>query len=227
MKHEMSSRLTASVATLALLSIPSAQAEERGIYVGASYGGTDYGQSVAKFDDPPDNFAPGSIIFGTVDNKDNGWSLVAGYRLGRYFALEGGWTNLGEVTFRGKTDGSGGLYECPGGSSAPCDVTVTSETDGLFIVGVGILPLGHFGLLGQLGLYDRKSDFRVEDGRPGAFEAGTDSTETVYGLGVEYRFDRGPTIRIEWERYTGIVTIFNKADVDYFSAGLVYQLTRK
>ena len=57
-------RLTAAIATLALLSIPSAQAQERGIYAGASYGGTDYGQSVVKFDDPPGEIGPGSIVSG-------------------------------------------------------------------------------------------------------------------------------------------------------------------
>jgi OOP family OmpA-OmpF porin len=220
-------RWTACIAALAALAIPQALSQNRGIYVGASYGGTDYGQSVAKFDDPPDDVSDGSILSGTVDNRDNGWSLLAGYRLGRYFALEGGWTDLGEVQFRGKTDGSGGLYECPGGPAQPCDVTVTSETDGFFVVGVGTLPLGRFGLFGQLGFYARKSDFRVEDGRPGAFDASTDSAESMYGVGVEYRFDGGPTVRIEWEKYTDIVTIFNKADVDYYSAGLVYQFTKK
>ena len=43
----------------------------------------------------------------------------------------------------------------------------------------------------------------------------------------DFKFDGGPTVRIEWEKYTDIVTIFNEADVDYYSAGFVYQFTKK
>lgn len=222
----MLARRLALVLGLVVLVGSRTSAGERGLYFGGSLGGTDYRSSAVRFDDPPDDDSPGSIVPGSgyVDNNDRGWSLTVGYKLGRYFSLEGGWTDLGQVRFQGQTTGEGGLYECPGGATSPCDVAVTSETDGLYIIGVGILPLGHFGLLGTLGLYDRKSDFSVADGEPGDFTGTTTSTETVYGIGVEYRFDRGPTVRIRWEKYTDIVPIFNTTDVDYYSAGLIYRL---
>lgn len=221
----MLSRRVGLVVGLVLLCTSLTLAGERGLYIGGSLGGTDYGSSAVRFDDPPDDNSDGSIVPGSgfVDNNDHGWSLSVGYKLGRYFAVEGGWTDLGQVRFQGQTTGGGGLYECPGGVANPCAVQVTSETDGLFLIGVGILPLGKFGLLGTLGLYDRKSDFSVEDGSPGEFSGTTDSTETVYGVGVEYRFDRGPTVRIRWEKYTDIVPVFNTTDVDYYSAGLIYR----
>ena len=211
---------------LFLLAGSALHARERGLYFGGSLGGTDWNSSEVRFDDPPDDDSPGSIVpgSGSVDNNDRGWSLSVGYKLGRYFSIEGGWTDLGQVRFQGLTTGEGGFYECPGGGpSFPCEVQVTSETDGLFLIGVGILPLGKFGLLGTLGLYDHKSDFTVQDGSPADFTGTTTSTETVYGIGVEYRFDRGPTVRLRWEKYTDIVPIFNTTDVDYYSAGLIYR----
>jgi len=222
----MLSRSVALTLGLFLLFTSLTQARERGLYVGGSLGGTDYNVTEAGFDDPPDDNSPGSIVpgSGSFDHNDRGWSLAVGYKLGRYFSVEGGWTDLGQVRFRGKTTGEGGLFECPGGGVAdPCDLQVTSETDGVYLIGVGILPLGKFGLLGTLGLYARRSDFIVQDGSPTDFTGNTHSTETVYGAGVEYRFDRGPTVRIRWEKYTDIVPIFNTADVDYYSAGLIYR----
>jgi OOP family OmpA-OmpF porin len=225
----MHGRRIASVLGLLLFFHAFALAQERGFYVGGSLGGTDYRSSARRFDDPPDESSPGSIVAGTgfVDNTDRGWSLGVGYKLGRYFSLEGGWTDLGQVRFQGLTTGQGGLYQCAGGAADPCAVRVTSETDGLFVTGIGILPLGRFGLLGTLGFFSRKSDFRLRDDRPGEFSGSTTSTETVYGAGVEYRFDGGPTVRIRWEKYTDIVPIFNKADVDYYSAGLIYRFNRQ
>ena len=49
----------------------------------------------------------GSVSNVSTDDEDTSTSLIIGYRINDYLAVEGGYTDTGETDFRGTSDGSG------------------------------------------------------------------------------------------------------------------------
>ena len=120
---------------LGLALVPGAvfaqQADEKGWYGGASIG-----YARVYFNDN-NLFLPGPTSV-KKDETDTAWRLHAGYRLHRHFALEGGWTRLGEFSF---------TRTVPNGDSG----TGTFKASGWFGEALGIVPLERFSLFGKAG----------------------------------------------------------------------------
>ena len=108
-----------------LLSAP-AMATKGGFYLGASVGDatTDYNEDGVKFDD-----------------SDTAWKVFAGYHLLQFFAIEGGYRDLGKV-------------------NAPLPAGPNVSTTGWDIAGLVGLPLGPVYLFGKVGAiyWDSKTD---------------------------------------------------------------------
>lgn len=69
------------------------QADQRGLYAGVSVG-----QSKVKFEEDFPGVVGATASSVSKDETDTAYKLYVGYRLHRNFAVEGGWTDLGEWT---------------------------------------------------------------------------------------------------------------------------------
>ena len=114
------------------------------------------------------------------DDEATSYSLLVGYRFSRYFALEAGYTNLGEFTAQFP------LF-CPGGSGCPSDFGETS-IDGLVLNAIGIWPVSkHFHLKASLGLnyHDLNASLmHAGSDTPSRFSANDTSFSAGLGIGV-------------------------------------------
>jgi OOP family OmpA-OmpF porin len=148
------------------------------------------------------------------DDRDFGYKLFGGYKFNKYFAVEGGYFNLGEFGFTANT------------ATAGSSLIGTGKFQGLNLDAVGILPLTEkFSAFGRVGyIYtETKDTFRgtgtvtVTNPSPTEKEGGY-----KYGLGVQYDLTRSLGLRAEWERYRVNDAVNNKGDIDMALIGLVY-----
>src|SRR5580704_13703009 len=216
MKIARASSIAASLAALALTMSPSAFADDAGWYTGFNAG-----QSRAKIDDTriADGLLDDGFTTTSIRNDDLhfGFKAFGGYEFNRYFALEGGYFNLGKFGFTADTLPAGSLRG-------------NFKLQGANFDAVGSVPLGDkFSLFARAGVNyaDAKDSF-----------AGTGSVAVIdpsphrwaanykFGFGAEYDFTRFIGMRIEAERYRVDDAVGNKGDVDLYSAGLVFKFGR-
>ena len=122
----------------------------------------------------------------SCDDKDTAWRVLAGFQMSPYFAVEAGYTDLGEVRASG-----------PGG-------TVSAEATAMEILGIGTLPVAD-----KLSVYGKFGLYRGEvDGRANTFTvtgtASESNTDLTYGFGMRFDITRQAAIRFEWQRYPDI-----------------------
>ena len=191
---------------LGINSFAFAQQEEegKGGYVGFGIGESSVDLSVSDFDD-------GSITSGSVDDTDTSWKLFGGYGFNKYFAVEGGYADLGKATFSGISNGFGFLY-------FPGSVNIDVETTSFFADMVGIIPFNKWALFGKIGFHKWDAKVTVANG-PVAGSADDDGTDAHYGLGFEFRPSERWGIRGEWEVFTDVLD----EDVQLLSVSGVYK----
>jgi hypothetical protein len=194
----MSSIKTRTLSAALLLSaaaFPAASLAE-GLYLGATVGiGMD------------GDYCDVSGFTGDCDDQRNVGKLYVGWGLGKYLAVEGGYTDLGEATVTG-TIGATGI-------SATADVSAWQA--GV----VGMLPLGDkwnaFARVGALAWDNSQSCTSTAAGCPLTGDKGTDVTGAI---GFDLKGD-GLTMRMEVERYRYEVS-GTTMDVNAFMLGVVY-----
>lgn len=190
-----------------------AHASEPGWYIGANVG-----QSRATFD--TDEIFGGlsdrgfTVTSYSEDERDTGYKLFGGYQFNRYFALEGGYFNLGEFEFNAETMPLGTLDG-------------SLELDGINFDVVGILPFTEkLSALGRIGVNYAKANASLDGGGavttldPNSSERGTNYK---LGVGLEYAFTRSVAMRVEAERYRIDDALDAKGDIDLFSVGVLYR----
>ena len=151
------------------------------------------------------------------DQRDRGFKLFVGKQLNQYFAIEGGYFDLGNYDFSAVT-------------TANRAVTGETKIRGLNVDLVGTLPLSQrFGIIGRVGAqYARtKTDF---NGAAIAVNGNRYSSDSNFGakagLGLEYKFSEALAGRVEMERNRINDGIGRRGNVDLISIGLVYKLGR-
>ena len=183
--------------------------------------GAGVGQSRANIDDARlirSLSANGATLgsFGT-DERDRGFKLFAGKQLNQYFAVEGGYFDLGKFGFNATTSGNGVLNGETGFRGANLDL-------------VGQFPLSQrFSLLGRIGMNYAKTSTHFTGNRLAAVTNPNPSERKVgakAGLGLEYKFSEALAVRAEVERYRINDAVGNRGDVDQASVSLVYKLGR-
>lgn len=197
------------IAFSAALGVTSAQAADTGFYVGGSFGQSkvsDFNGVGAEIDA---EFSTLGITSSTnTDDTDTGWKAFAGYRVMKYLAVEGAYTNFGEATANTTI-------------TAPSIGVVNTklETEAWTISALGILPLGDkFSLFGRLGVNFWNADISATGTGSGGvltMSESDDGTDWVYGAGAAYSITTNLSVRGEWERYA-----FDDGDVDLLSAGV-------
>ena len=209
------SRASVRLGVLAFAVIASAYAvaDDSGWYVGANVG-----ESLAKIDDSrianallSEGFAVTSI---TDDAHHVGFKLFGGYQFSRYFAVEGGYFDLGKFGFTANTLPPGAL-------------TGNLKVNGGNLDAVGILPFtDKFAAFARFGAQypDARDHFAgygaviVEDPH-----RSDDALSYKFGFGLQYAFTRTVAMRLEAERYRIDDAVGNKGDIDLVSLGLLYR----
>jgi OOP family OmpA-OmpF porin len=183
------------IAALALVAAPAfaQQAQDTGWYAGASVG-----QSTAE--DACTGLGGAGI---SCDDKDTAWKGFLGYQVNRNFAVEFGYTNLGEV------------------SASAGGVNASIESTAFEFVGLGIMPLGsQFSVYGKAGLYRAESEGRSNVG----VSADEDNIGLTFGVGVKFDLSRSVAIRGEWQRYSDVGGgNLGESNVDVLSVGVLFK----
>lgn len=172
-----------------------AQSPDSGFYVGGHIG-----QAEAK--DACDGISGPGI---SCDDKDTAWRILGGYQFNRNLAIEGAYTDLGELT-----------------ASAP-GISGSAEANALELTGVGSFPLGNaFSVYGKAGIYRGEVDSRLSGfGGGNGDESNTDFT---FGAGVKFDMTQNVALRAEWQRYNDMGgDNVRETDVDVLSVGLQYK----
>ena len=206
-----------SVLALALMAATCAMADNTGWY-----GGANLGQSQATIDDARITsglLANGLTAGGINDiNRDLGFKVFGGYQYNKYFAVEGGYFDLGQFGFNTSTIPAGTLSG---------DI----KLKGLNLDAVGILPITEkFSVFGRIGVtHTQANDSFVGTGAVNVLNPNPNSRETnlKVGLGLQYALTDSLTLRSEIERYRIDDAVGNKGDVDLVSVGLVYRFGAK
>jgi len=207
---------TLGLLVVAAIASPTAMAQDSGWYIGANVG-----ETRAKIDNPriTSGLLAGGFTTSSIanDERDTGYKVFSGYQFNKYFALEGGYFDLGKFGFTATTIPTGTLRG---------DIKLR----GLNLDLVGSLPitdkLSAFGRVGA-NYAEAKDTFRgtgfviVNNPNPSARD-----TNIKYGAGLQYAFSDAWAMRLEGERYRVDDAVGNKGDIDLVSIGLVYRFGR-
>jgi OOP family OmpA-OmpF porin len=209
--------VTAGLVGMAAIGSPCVAADDSNWY-----GGANIGQSRARIDDGRITSglrAQGLTVTSIVDDdRDVGYKLFGGYQLNKYFALEGGYFDLGNFGYRATTVPAGTLNG-------------NIKLRGLNLDAIGILPVTEkFSAFGRAGVaYAEARDSFSSTGVINVANPNPSKRDTNYkfGLGLQYALTEALGMRVEAERYRVNDAIGNKGDVDLFSIGLIYRFGGK
>jgi OmpA-OmpF porin, OOP family len=210
-------RVAKTVGTLglvgcAVLNSQFAVAADSGWIVGANVG-----QSIANIDDgqiAERLLGSGLTSVSISDEKDDiAYKIFGGYKFNKYFALEGGYFNLGQFGYTATTTPTGTL-------------TGRIKLQGLNLDAVGILPITQkFSAFGRVGVSyaEAKDDFVSTGAVPAPTDPNPSKSFTNYkaGLGLQYDFTKHVGLRGEWERYRINDAVGNDGDINMYSLGVV------
>ena len=151
----------------------------------------------------------------STKETDTGYKLQLGYQFNQYFAVEGGYVNLGEAKYSANFTGG--------------NAKATAKVDGWNIDAVGILPVNDkFSLFGKLGTFAAHTKVDVSANGPGGSATGSataNNWSTHYGIGASYALTKSVGLRVEYEKFdkVGKDNSTGKADVDLWSVGVAYK----
>jgi opacity protein-like surface antigen len=225
-------RVLTSLLTIGLFAAASANAAERGLYVGFLYGDSskEYDterfdwlatQIYQQFDYVPTTRSPAK----SEDGESYGF--LVGYRFNQYLALEGGYTYLTKQVFRETSSG----FFIPGGEEEPAPedwtLSFTSRSNGFMLSVLGILPInysweayaraGAFFASNEMSVYVNPSTFP----NPLGSRFTESSTDWLAGVGISMSIAEIYAIRAEFTRiFDAGEPAFGQADVDLITIGV-------
>lgn len=150
--------------------------DEKGFYTGATAG-------VSAFPSKP-KLILGPYTFHSIDTREDdfAWGFIGGYRFGRYFALEAGYTDLGEGTAR--------MVESSG---APVQADLHFLSRGGTLAAVVLYPMRKWEPFLKVGALIEDVELRIdgtESGIPFSLSGSTDGgMRAFFETGVNYRFN--------------------------------------
>jgi OOP family OmpA-OmpF porin len=146
----------------------------------------------------------------SCDDSDTAWKIYGGLEINEYISMEVGYIDLGEVTYTGTRTG-------------------TRETNGMTTAIVGTYAISpSFTLSGRGGMNFLNTE--VNGTIAGTPTLNTGDTDVVwsFGVGAQYNITPSVGLRLDWERFFEAGSSdYNggtgEADIDLFSAGVVYK----
>jgi len=186
--------MVAILGLLAAAASGTAGAQDRGIYLGGSWGQAEYA-------DTCDDIA---LVTGCKDN-DTAWRFFAGYQFNRNLALELGYADLGIVRAEGTFLGTPTRF--------------IGEVKGFDLAGVlSFNVVDRLSAFAKLGGYRMRTTVDVNFGGTDTRDGETNSGLT-YGLGLGYDLWK-LGVRLEWQRYDNVGGGSTGEDtIDFFSIG--------
>ncbi len=207
------------LAGFAVMNSPAAVAnEDEGWLIGASIG-----QSTSNIDEDRirANLIGTGLTAATFENDENNtaFKLFGGYKFNRYFALEGGYFDLGQFGYTATTLPAGSLIG-------------NIKLKGINFDAVGMYPINDkFSVFGRVGLqYAEAKDTFANTGavaNPLDANPSKNAAGLKAGLGLQYDFTPALAMRLEGERYRIDDAVGGKGDIDMLSLGLVYQFDKE
>jgi hypothetical protein len=192
-----------------------------GIYAGISYAMVEKDTDRSVFENEAVRIYNGfafepQTMTGTFDAEDSSYGFVVGWRLSEHLALEGGYMDLGEVTYR---DTSEGIF-----NATPPPQTwqqnVESSTSGIALSGLGILPLNYRWetyVRGGLLIASSTESIFITNGVGFERLRGSKSTvDLLAGVGISFSVVEIYNVRLEYQRVfdAGELDNLDAADVD-------------
>ena len=188
-------------------------------YIGASIGATKGNLNDA---DTARSLATNAVVLTSYssDEKDVGYRIFAGKQLNRFFSVEAGYSDLGEISFT---------------SASRSGINPNFGTAGALIRyrGVSLDLITQVPFTERLSAYTRLgvAYMQADTEHTGTRNAGRATQKEKgaagkVGLGLEYKFTEALAMRAEYERTRLDDNIRTKANVDLMSLGLVYKLGR-
>jgi OOP family OmpA-OmpF porin len=137
-----------------------------------------------------------------VDDTDTTYTVRLGYRFNPYFAVEGGYYDLGKYGFSGSTGG--------------VNVSGSAKAKSMGLSAVGIAPLGNsFELYGRLGI--EQSELKANANTTLATASESDKqTGATYGFGGRYLVSKQVGVFAEWMKN-------DKINVDSYLLGVDFR----
>jgi OmpA-OmpF porin, OOP family len=186
--------------------------DEKGFYLGAIAGAASYPAAP--------EIIVGPYTFYSTDTRedDMAWGVTAGYRFGRYFAMEAGYVDLGEAT--------ASMVESTG-RDVRTDLFFSAR--GATLAAVGFFPFRKWEPFLKAGVLFQKAELRLngtEFGTPFSLRGeATGGTKAFFDTGVNYRFNE------KWKATLGIAFFVDvgeenrtgEADIKLTYLGISYQ----
>jgi OOP family OmpA-OmpF porin len=215
--------LGATVLAITFLNAPLL-AYAAGPYIGASVGQAWVDASAREIEaafSSDDGFVASGT---TIDDSDTGWKAYVGYRFNPFFAIEGGYVDLGKATFSTNIVSAPSPYD----AFTPFQIHGTAEATGYNLTAIVGMPLGSAAFLfAKGGAFYWDADFTETIPGFGTRVARSESdTKLTYGAGLELGLSHGLRIRGEWERFEEVGSGIGGregTDVDLASVGLMYE----
>lgn len=223
----MRSRIALSVLA-ALATTPVMAAEPAGFYWGFDLGQASYDVDPRDVENELIDWIDESgldLLESSTEISDSAftWGLIAGYQVGRYFAVEAGYLDLGEAEYKARGVVTDDI------TSNDVEIAGTMDSSGFAVSALGMVPLGGSGwdVFGRLGMYFGSNDITGQLTVDDVIEPGEDDTSSesfIWGVGFSYT--RGQwTSRLEYQQYldVGDEGDFDGLDVDRIVFGAVYR----
>jgi hypothetical protein len=180
-------------------------------YAGLSYQFSEFEDwSISRIDS-------GSFTSRNEDDRDGGYRLAVGMGFLEYFGVEAAYSDFGEATFSGQSDGSGSVF-------APGPQRDSVELDGYALHLIARVPIGNeFWVAGKAGWWQwRARESLAVNLQSGPF-AGSQSDDGIrfsWGAGLDYDGFKPVRISVEY----GAATFEAPNTVDAFGASEIRSL---
>lgn len=229
----MKSATVLPIAAIVGLSAQGAVANEIGFYVGGWVGQATKDADRTEYDAFANDvhaFYRYTPVSGgaSFDDSDVSFSLLVGYRVLRYLAIEGAYAQLGQVAHNSSTSGNFPM------DSGTIDMTTESETSGFSLSLLGVWPISYgWETYARGGVLFASNSFRTSITARGdvfipapggninaSFSKGSD--DLYAGVGLAMRFFENYDLRLEYQRIfdAGLALTGAVGDIDVASLGL-------
>ena len=171
---------------LALVLLPQIATAE-GFYVGYHYGNSDFDTGVD------------TVVGATLDEEDNGYSLILGNRIDESVSLEGHYADFGEASLSGD---SGDTFRLSGTTYA----FTTTATIAVSATSMGASGKLHFNMADSLdgyikaGLHSWETEVTLSAATASATTT-DDGVDTLFGMGAEYAIGEKIGLIVGYDRF--------------------------
>ena len=165
----------------------------------------------------------------SLDNTDSSYGFAVGYRFNQWFAIEGGYVDLGEASYRETSTGRF-LDNTGAPQGPPSDFTVRLKSNiaGFTFSALGVVPLTYrLEAYGRVGFLIGDDELEIDisndtNGGSASFDVSENSTETMIGIGLAFSLVEIYSIRAEFTRIldAGKDDVSGEADIDLVSLGV-------